>query len=238
MSLSTAMSLAHILDSSNWIAPPDISGPDVHSRATVDLASFEGPLPAVASSMAPRRMRELAAGRRCAAQALRDAGSPELEVGVGAHREPRWPAGFVGSITHSASFAWAAVARAARVRALGIDSEPVFDEAAMLEAAPLALTPEEYEECSAMGGPHARERATLVFSAKESLYKCLYPLVGTFVDCLEARVISPSSDGAGCGTFSVRLLRDLAPGFGRHTRFEGRFVMARGHVHTAIEVRP
>lgn len=175
-------------------------------------------------------MREFAAGRLCAARALLDAGSRELAVGIGAAREPCWPPGFVGSITHSHVRAGAAVASASALRSIGLDFEPIFDADAMRDAAGAVLSAT--ERLLPAVWP-ARELATIVFSAKESLYKCLYPLARTFFEFRDVEVAELSPHG----TLRLRLLRDLGTAFARDTLFEGRFAIAEGHVHTAIELR-
>jgi enterobactin synthetase component D len=175
------------------------------------------------------RLREHLAGRFCAAEALRDAHAAEIGVGVGADGAPCWPAGFVGSITHTASFACAAVARAGRLRSLGIDSEPLLTQDALREITPLLLV--DGEEAW-LRGDDRLAMATLVFSAKESLYKCLRPLAGVFFELTDARVEGP--DGPG-GRWRIRLLRDL-PGFPRGLALSGRHHVAGGMVHTAVEL--
>ncbi len=203
----------------------------MHARATADLQSPDNR--ADASNGRARREREFAAGRRCAARALLDAGAQDLTVGVSPDRSPRWPRGFVGSITHSGSFAWAAVARDTALRSLGIDSEPIFDEAALREAAPVALDAGEWRLA---GRSDPATHATLVFSAKEALYKCLNPCTGVFFEFADVQFESIAVDGANEGTFVLCLRGDLAAGFPRGSRFTGRYVVQHGHLHTAVEL--
>jgi enterobactin synthetase component D len=223
---------SHPTTAGGWFPPPPIFGPHVIARATADLAPPRGPFQFGRRSQSPKRIGEFVAGRRCAARALRDAGSPSLTVGVGPDREPQWPSGFTGSITHSPSRACAAVAPLRCLRSLGVDFEPLFDEAAMSDAIlarGITLTD---RERTRMGSSPPVELATLVFSAKECLYKCLYPLVRVFFEFTDAEVewIAPS------GEFQVRLLRDLGSGFMRNSEFQGRYAVAEGHVHTALEL--
>lgn len=74
-----------------------------------------------------KRQREFTAGRNCARAAMRALGWPEQQIGaigVGAHREPLLPPGLIGSITHSAHFCAAAVARDdGELLSLGIDAD-------------------------------------------------------------------------------------------------------------------
>jgi enterobactin synthetase component D len=151
---------------------------------------------------------------------------------MGEAREPLWPSGFVGSITHTADRACAAVASNLHLRGIGIDFESIFDDDALREAG--NGTSSDRERAALGGGPWTEhERATIVFSAKESLYKCLYPLAHLFFDFTEAEVERMAPSGA----FQVRLLRDLGGSFARGSEFEGRFAVAGGHVHTAVELR-
>jgi|SRR5580658_1219402 enterobactin synthetase component D len=220
-------------EATGWVRPPPIFGLKVHARATTDMSLPLGTLPAGFTSRSPKRIRELAVGRRCAAEALRGAGATELTVGFGAVRDPQWPSGFVGSITHTSSFACAAVARSADLRGLGIDSEFIFDESAMEEAVPLAL---DAGERRLTEGRYSRELATLIFSAKESLFKCLYPLVRVFFEFVDARVEWIARAEPSSGTFGVYLRRDLAAGIGSGLRLGGRYALAEDHVHTALEL--
>jgi enterobactin synthetase component D len=216
-----------------WTQTPPVLGDRTFARATTRLEP-PGERSSAEAPGAARRSSEFAAGRLCAAEALLDAGSRELTVGVGVNRTPNWPAGFVGSITHTRSLAWAAVGRAADFRSLGIDSEPVFDDTAMREAVPVALDAGEQRFVQGEGGPTV---ASVIFSAKESLYKCLNPCVGVFFDFDDARVEWIEVDGRARGSLVLRLQRDLADGFHVGMRFNARYAIASGHVHTAVELR-
>src|SRR5947207_7559339 len=70
-----------------------------------------------------KRRREFAAGRACARLALERLGRSNGPVLRGSNREPVWPDGVVGSITHTAGYCAAAVTEASCVLGLGIDAE-------------------------------------------------------------------------------------------------------------------
>ncbi|OGT70599.1 MAG: hypothetical protein A3H44_09485 [Gammaproteobacteria bacterium RIFCSPLOWO2_02_FULL_57_10] len=79
---------------------------------------------------------------------------------------------------------------------------------------------------------------TLVFSAKESLFKCLFPLVNRFFD-FHAAVITPLSSGStGDGEFRFELLEDLDGEFRTGYRGHGRYAILATHVHTAVILKP
>jgi 4'-phosphopantetheinyl transferase EntD len=145
---------------------------------------------------APRRVAEFALGRGCAREALARLASqalperaaelataPILRVDA---RQPRWPAGVVGAITHHRGQAAAAVARARDYRGLGLDLEALrAPSPALLRR---ILRPEERARWAAL--PEARRAAafTVVFSAKESLFKALYPHTGVYLGFQDAAV--------------------------------------------------
>jgi 4'-phosphopantetheinyl transferase EntD len=70
--------------------------------------------------------------------------------------------------------------------------------------------------------------AMLVFSAKESVYKCQHALSRTFLEFADVEV-----DPLEHGVFSATLLRD-APPFGAGYRFLGRHVRRRGLIATGV----
>jgi len=145
-------------------------------------------LPPQLAKAVPKRQAEFVAGRLCAMEALRAAGCIDVvPPGIHADRSPVWPEGFVGSITHAEGFASAAVAPCSRVRGIGIDSERIMNEATAAETAAVIVSEAEQSILLESGpnGISRAQRVTLVFSAKESVYKCLYPLTGLPLDFLD-----------------------------------------------------
>jgi 4'-phosphopantetheinyl transferase EntD len=160
-------------------------------------AAFVLPLNAETRSRLPQalqratqnRQREFLAGRWCAEQALQCLGSGSTHVAMAEDRAPIWPDGVVGSITHTGDFAAAAVAWAADVAALGIDSEQIIDPAAARDVADICMV----DEATLFKAAHGRsfcEFCTLVFSAKESVFKCLFPLTRKFLEFSDVRITS------------------------------------------------
>ena len=134
--------------------------------------------------MVERRLQEFQHGRHCARLALSMLGHPPGPIGRGEHREPLWPAGCIGSISHAGSHAAAAVAATDLFLGLGLDMEfadPIEDSL----VASICRTEEidRLDDGEGIGG-----RAKLLFSIKESIYKCLWPLTHEFVDFTEIEV--------------------------------------------------
>lgn len=168
------------------------------------------------------RLRDFTMGRACAHSAIRKLGVEDRPIGIGAARDPVWPGGIVGSITHCKGYWAAAVARSRDISAVGIDAE--------LDA---ALPPGIIDMIASDSERHwLRQSADafaccdrLLFSAKESFYKAWYPLTRTWLDFKEASVrIDVLS-----GRFFVRVLVDGPIEFA-----EGRFLSCDGYILTAV----
>lgn len=186
-----------------------------------DATLFPEEREAVRNAIDARRA-EFAQGRSCARRALASFGVPARPIGVGPRREPLWPEGFVGSITHSGNLVAAAVARSRMVRALGIDAEvavplPSDVRGVVLNAA------------ERVDGGHGKEHETVVFSAKESVFKALFPLTRAWIDFADLVVETDEM----AGTFCARPTRH-DPLWDRHANtLAGRFTVTGGYVLTA-----
>lgn len=149
---------------------------------------------ALARAVEKRRV-EFARGRSCARTALMAAGGDSVAIPVGPNREPLFPAGWAGSITHCDGFVAAVVARQRRaiLEGLGIDAEPVVHlEDGVVD---LILT---HHDAEARRSP---ERTSIVFSAKEAVFKAVFPAVGVWIDFADVG-LDVSPDGSG-GSFRV-----------------------------------
>ena len=110
-----------------------------------------------------KRRAEFATGRWCAREALREIGVAPCAILTGALREPIWPAGVTGSITHAAGIGAAIALPASLCRGVGIDIVNEEEAKALLPPPELPLT----------------------FSAKESAIKALSATAGRFIDLAE-----------------------------------------------------
>lgn len=185
-----------------------------------------------------KRRAEFLAGRLAARQALSHLG---IDCRDGpARREdgcPSWPEPAVGSITHGARRALCAVAHRREYRSLGIDVERLLDSSTRPE---LCRRIRRDDECSllesALPLPEPSQ-VSLLFSAKESLFKCLYPLVGRYMDFHAARLVElevRSEAAVLAGDAVLELSVDWSAAFGAGTRLRARFVVSAEHVETAV----
>ncbi|MCE7903231.1 MAG: phosphopantetheinyl transferase [Gammaproteobacteria bacterium PRO9] len=141
--------------------------------------------------MAAKRRGEFMAGRAHARAALAALGLPPLALPMGADRAPAWPPGIVGSISHAGDLVVAVAAPARLLHGIGIDVEPAtpLDED-LLER---VCRPEELARIYG-GNMHApnpgpSHLAKLIFSAKESVYKCIAPRTGIFLEFGDVEIL-------------------------------------------------
>ncbi|MRS15456.1 enterobactin synthase subunit EntD [Enterobacteriaceae bacterium RIT691] len=114
-----------------------------------------------------KRKAEHLAGRIAAFHALQEHGMRCIPD-IGERRQPLWPVGWHGSISHCRNSAIAVVSK----QPVGIDLEDIFTPQLGDDIATGMITATEREVLDAAGLPFPLA-LTLAFSAKESLYKAL-----------------------------------------------------------------
>lgn len=189
--------------------------------STLHHLSLLYPLPAHLERAVLKRQVEFLAGRVCAQQALEAlTGAKPAAIPAQPDRAPGWPPGVVGSITHTASYAAALVALDSYYQGIGIDCE------VMLSPENLTLqryicVPDELEALHAVHRDWTPEQLlTLVFSAKESLFKCLYRHVQKMFGFAAARVMALDRVQQ---TFVIQLEQDLTPHLCTRSQWTGHF---------------
>lgn len=162
---------------------------------------------ALAAAVLKRKV-EFSAGRCCARSALQQQGyRGDAPLAIGSGRAPIWPAGYLGSISHTQGLAIAAVAKNEDWSGIGIDIEHLLQKDAAQSIVAHLATSIEMNVGTAMGLSF-EQWLTLIFSAKESLYKALYPRVGRYFDFLDAEVCRLHMEEA---RIVVRLVTTLSP---------------------------
>lgn len=179
-----------------------------------------------------KRKAEFLAGRFVAAQALAALGlsAEQRQVAVAADRAPVWPSGILGSITHTTDFALCCVGKASDISLMGIDSELVLSQAnAQNIAAEIHNTTE--LELLTDAGFGAALATTLIFSAKESLYKALYPKVRCFFGFETARLSRVDSQSH---SLTLVLSGSFAAQHRLNTQYKVQFCIKETVVHTLL----
>ena len=176
-----------------------------------------------------KRVAEFRAGRHCGREALSRLGAAPCAIPAEPDRSARWPAGFVGTITHCRGYCAAAVARASALAGIGLDAEERSRVPPKLWRS--VATEVERAELEALGDAEALDRAALLFSAKEAFYKAQYPTSRAFIGFREARF--QRLDEA---RFSVELLRDVDGLARAGAVFEGRYAFDGPLVFAALAI--
>jgi enterobactin synthetase component D len=219
------------------VLPPFVARPTVRFEfddSTAWGVQFPGvPLPASLGNAARKRQAEFLAGRHCVREALHVLRHPSADLAVpsGPHDEPIWPAGIVGSITHTRRFASAAVARRAHARAIGIDLEDIVSEQCAQQLEGRVAGRSEIASLVAATGWTFATAFTLVFSAKEAIFKCLYPEVRHYFDFHVAWVSGVDPER---GSFSAQLLQTLTPSLVSGYAIQGMFACDGTAVFSAV----
>ncbi len=212
----------------NTLLPPNVAVQTCRASDLSRVLVMAEEESAIATAVDSRR-REFSIGRACARAALSKLGFPPCAIPVGPHREPVWPPGVVGSITHTAEFYAAAVAQHENYAALGIDAE-ADDE---LPSGVLELVSVDEERYWLANAPGNLNWDRLLFSAKESIFKAWFPLTREWLGFEDAVVtIMPHK-----GTFCARVLHTLVPVDHHARELRGRFVIANGLILTAVFVK-
>ena len=161
---------------------------DVFAASNVQLTLLKEEQALLQTSTSKIRYTEFARGRTAARSALEKLGLPASPVlRLQGTRLPAWPKNIVGSISHCERCVVAVAAKQKHILALGVDVETIRPiRSGLLKK--IATTAER---------EWAIENIDILtlFSAKESLYKAVFPLVKEhlgFQD-VEFRRLSPSS---------------------------------------------
>jgi 4'-phosphopantetheinyl transferase EntD len=168
---------------------------------------------AFAERIGEPRSRDFETGRECAREALVKLGVGVSIIARGGAGEPVWPEGIVGSLTHTHEYCAAAVARTSEVLKLGIDAEV---HRALREGV-LEIVADADELKMIRDLPKDVHWETVLFSAKESIYKAWFPSGGRLGWEDVSVVLQP-----GLGTFTT-----LKP-----AGIEGRFLVTESLIVT------
>lgn len=184
---------------------------------------------AVVERAVDKRRREFETGRTCAREALQRLGRPPAPLLPGRHGEPCWPAGIVGSITHTQGYRAVAVSETAHAAAIGIDAEPN-------EPLPGTLLwsiglPEERADVATLlrafpGVCYDR----LLFCTKEAVFKSWFSLTGRPLG-FDGMVIR-LEPGPWSGAFTAGLRTATDAG----TRLTGRWLLAQNLLLTSLVI--
>ncbi|MEM6305526.1 MAG: 4'-phosphopantetheinyl transferase superfamily protein [Pseudomonadota bacterium] len=185
---------------------------------------MEGEAAAVADAVESRQ-QEFAVGRAAARKAMCRLGGEPLPIPSGEDRAPIWPDGWRGSIAHTRNICIAVVTRAPIF--LGLDAEKAMG----MEEDMIGTVCRE-AEIGMVTGRERRRRATLIFAAKEALFKAQFPITGELIGFDHVEIDLPT----GGARFKARFRKETGPYPAGH-KVEGRYQHIGDHVFAGIGLR-
>ena len=200
-------------------------GTEIDGRHQSKLSVALPDLPSPGPRCAQKRIDQFYAGRWCAANAVEKLIGEFVVPEIGTDRAPVWPKGVCGSISHTDELAIAGAAICSNVLSMGLDVENLESVPEAAEWASQVASEEEFELCD------IQNALGLLFSAKESLYKALNPLTGTFFDFRDAQAVSCDSS-----QITLRLKVDLSSEFRRGSSFSVRYLIVPPFLLTLLVV--
>jgi 4'-phosphopantetheinyl transferase EntD len=137
-----------------------------------------------------KRFADFSTGRYCAINAIEQLGFNNIEIPIGQEREPIWPEGLVGSISHCDSLTGSIVAKRANYFSVGLDIEEMGKVTS--ELWDFIFTENEKRYLKGLNNIKIQEMSTILFSIKEAFYKFQFPITKTFLDFLDVEIQLPS----------------------------------------------
>lgn len=181
-----------------------------------------------------KRKAEYLAGRYAASKVLGQLGYAGYALLPGPDRIPQWPCGIQASISHNDNTAiCAASTGSGQIRGIGVDIERYFSADLQSSAGDLICLPTE-RTLLMDSGISSSAALTLIFSAKESLFKAVYPLARSFFDFKAAEVVSINT---ATNIFSIQLLHSLGDSFFEGWTAMGSYIEGKNEITTIIGIQ-
>ena len=135
------------------------------------------------------RKEHYRSGRICAGEVLSKLGTLGQPVLRDPQtREPLWPEGISGAITHSGNWAAAAAGKTSDVSGIGIDLEDLERQVDSRISRHVCI-PEEQKWLQECGEDFLEQNLKIIFSAKESIFKAFFPYTRTYLHFYDARIL-------------------------------------------------
>ena len=135
------------------------------------------------------RKEHYRSGRICAGEVLSKLGTRGQPVLRDPQtREPLWPEGISGAITHSGNWAAAAAGKTSDVSGIGIDLEDLERQVDSRISRHVCI-PEEQKWLQECGEDFLEQNLKIIFSAKESIFKAFFPYTRTYLHFHDARIL-------------------------------------------------
>ena len=196
----------------------------MRTESGVDESHLRAAELSVIARAVPKRRREFSAGRKLAQDLLSELGAASSPLLPDSDRCPIWPSGFRGSISHCAELCAVVVSADENVRSVGLDVEPATPlDARLVER---ICRP---GELAGLEPDQKGERAKLLFSIKEAVYKCQFPISRTFLGFHDVEIELEE------GLFRA-VIHENQASLSAGREVSGRYARRAGHVFSAARL--
>ena len=177
-----------------------------------------------------KRQAEYLAGRYTAMLALQKLGCIDTTILTGKHRAPIWPDNINASISHTGDIALCIATLSNNYTYLGIDVEEKISDKVVKDIKKSIIN--EHEERLLQATTlNFMSLFSVVFSAKESLFKALYASVGDYFDFSAAEVFHICLQTK---QLTLRLTENLSSDLTLGKEFTLHFTVTNNHVTTLL----
>jgi enterobactin synthetase component D len=176
-------------------------------------------------NFAKKRQIEFLSARKLLQELLRQYDLSDFKLLNSEDRAPIWPDGFVGSISHSGHYVIVLLSQ--DHRALGVDIEAIMSLDRANKLRDQFVSEEEMNLCQM----DTNIFTTLVFSAKESLFKLVYPLCKKYFGFKVATLMNYSSH-----TFQIKLHTTDSEISAYNGVYTGKWIQFDGYLMTFLSL--
>jgi 4'-phosphopantetheinyl transferase EntD len=148
-----------------------------------------------------KRLKDFCTGRFCARKALAAMNHEPAEILIGADKQPIWPDGIVGSISHSAELTGAVTCLSTQISSIGLDIETIGK--INIDMWQMIFTENEQLFLKSLSPEQIPFYTTLLFSSKESFYKMQYPVTSTFLEFTDVEIRRLGDE------FEIKILKEF-----------------------------
>lgn len=216
----TALQFAGLCWSQHPVSQVEISDSDFTQRGLVPLVGGQ------------KRRAEFLAGRQCAYDALAQLTGNGVWLPSRQQLGPEWPTGTCGSLSHSCELAVACVGKSSQWQSIGIDVERLQPAERAQRLASQIMTSNELAWFNPLPEEIQPSAFSILFSAKESLFKALHPLVGRRFYFHDVELyVAPQE-----GRLSLQLLIDLAPKWRKYQVLALRYLIQQDYVLSLLAI--
>ncbi|MGM3193393.1 4'-phosphopantetheinyl transferase family protein [Dickeya dadantii subsp. dieffenbachiae] len=236
--------LSSFINNIEWLtvrqAGNETTYPGHCARCHFDLSAYRDelffragiPIPTEIARSVPKRRAEYLAGRYLAKAVLSRLGVNDYVLTSAADRSPQWPERIAGSLSHNVDSVLCAAHQCRHDGScVGLDIETRMDVERANNLWPGIADEIEYDWLHSHNPISFASMLTLSFSAKESLYKALYPQVKRYFDFLDVRMVGLDTVRQ---TFTLQLLTDLSPAYLAGRRFSGTYQLRENDITTFL----